>query len=979
MSGAAREAYIRDIIQRRRSSLTIPSSPQAVSPTQKVESNFIQAPKPSTPEPINPDTSVLSSLTSLEYSPSGGDVRRDSMRSNASIQQHSHQWRVLQDSKRPATPASEPRPSITRFMSPPISSRWQDPINSSGISINIDKPVEPDFIPHPPGLAIFTSGKVFHPDSEPVPPSSTTKEITRSNLRLFPFNMSLRPTESQDHRSGSIDENWMTESLTDVIPEDATPLEKSRAISAYLMQNTPASTVLLEKPLEPLRFRKNDSSKSKYSMYNMTMKPILHRFLGASISHTSELLAWWSFGIDLVHIALLILIPVQLAWTNYFTSVYWLYIYFFMDLVMMFDCWIQAKVDFNDQYGCLVEDTEVIMRRYLFTGNGLLQVIVSFPWEAMMFAVHDVGLWEQLLGPSEGAVPLTFVRRKLWAMILFGKIFLRAPLLEIYKLPIPSLAMPIARLVKCMFILMLIGHVDACLFWFIDWTLAPGPDRWIEKNNLMAVSISTQYLVSYLSALRSLVLKLRECSRDAENIYVIFEFIAGILSYGTVFGNIHSILELMDSTAAVNQAEEYHNFEMEGIITFMKEKKIKPELQQMVRDYKELQWLKSKGLDEDHFFVGIPKSVQQEIKNFLYLDLVQTVPIFQNTDINFQYILAFKIRPLHVLDGWTIFRKGDEGEEMFFIKSGRVEICSEDGKIVFATLTDGAFFGEIALFESCRRTATASAKGNCELCTLSKEEFNMLMNLYPEVAEGIRETIRQRKIQEEEKKKNAAILSEILKPPSIRSGRSVSRKPSFFVGAGLKESFAGPKKSTGNLDFDGIMGTGKTKTLEAPKITPKPLGEALSAAVQQLVGEAHAAMQKRIVLRRDAESAEFSAEKMAQALSSELDMLRRNESSLMRTEIETISRNLESLARKTADKHTTLKAEVSMDLSNHKAERRALGTRIDLRVQEIHHKLTIELSGIKTRLESLKMEATQRAIWVAIIAFGAVLISSQEI
>ncbi|KAJ3259619.1 hypothetical protein HDU77_001716, partial [Chytriomyces hyalinus] len=97
------------------------------------------------------------------------------------------------------------------------------------------------------------------------------------------------------------------------------------------------------------------------------------------------------------------------------------------------------------------------------------------------------------------------------------------------------------------------------------------------------------------------------------------------------------------------------------------------------------------------------------------------------------------------------------GDEMFFIKSGNVEICSEDGTIIFVTLTDGAFFGEIALFESCHRTATARAKGNCELCTLSKEDFNILMNLYPTVAEGIRETIRQRKIQEEEKKKQAEL------------------------------------------------------------------------------------------------------------------------------------------------------------------------------------------------------------------------------
>ncbi|KAI8622655.1 cyclic nucleotide-binding-like protein, partial [Chytriomyces sp. MP71] len=86
-----------------------------------------------------------------------------------------------------------------------------------------------------------------------------------------------------------------------------------------------------------------------------------------------------------------------------------------------------------------------------------------------------------------------------------------------------------------------------------------------------------------------------------------------------------------------------------------------------------------------------------------------------------------------------IFRKGEDGEEMFFIKSGKVEICSEDESIIFVTLSNGAFFGEIALFESCHRTATARAKGNCELCILTKEDFNFLLTVYPHVAEGIRE------------------------------------------------------------------------------------------------------------------------------------------------------------------------------------------------------------------------------------------------
>ncbi|KAI9346038.1 cyclic nucleotide-binding-like protein [Zopfochytrium polystomum] len=291
------------------------------------------------------------------------------------------------------------------------------------------------------------------------------------------------------------------------------------------------------------------------------------------------------------------------------------------------------------------------------------------------------------------------------------------------------------------------------------------PTNWVQSEKLIIdeegnpVIFQTQYLVSYLTALRSLVLKLRDVNDDAENVFVIFEFIAGILAYGTVFGNIHSIVEMLDKTAVLNQAEELHNYQMDWLKSYMREKKLRPDLQQMVTAYKEIQWQRSKGMDEELLFSDIPRSVQQDIKNYLYLDLVKKVPAFVDTDTNFQHLIAFKIKAMVVLDGWYIFRKGDDAEEMFFIKSGRVEICGDQGQI-FTTLQTGQFFGEIALFEACKRTASARAKGNVELCSLSKESFTHIMNTYPTVAEKIRETIAERKrlekIKEDERKATAA-------------------------------------------------------------------------------------------------------------------------------------------------------------------------------------------------------------------------------
>ncbi|KAJ3252096.1 hypothetical protein HDU77_005455, partial [Chytriomyces hyalinus] len=396
---------------------------------------------------------------------------------------------------------------------------------------------------------------------------------------VYRFNPSVASLSNGTRAAGIDDEVGGSTMLA--VPQIT--LSRSAATSVQLVSVAPVPVIENAAVSE-----KEEPRASSHSIQTLPfIKKARQTLLRHPISQSSKGLAWWNFAIDILHLTFLIMIPVQLAWTHHFVDNGWVVFYLLMDVIMMTDCYILARVDFKDEYGILICDSERILRRYLFECSGILHIIASLPWELIHYCV-----WSEnpdilsTLGPSESVDPLL--------------------------------------------------------------------ERWIEHNNLIhiehnnlihrkdtqnPVPFSTQYLVSYLAALRSLVLKLRECSQDMENIFVIFEFVSGILAYGTVFGNIHSIIELLDSTAAMNQAEEYHNFEMEGIISFMKEKGIRPELQQMVKDYKELQWQKSKGLDEDHFFVGVPKSVQQEIKSFLYLGLVQKVPIFQGTDFHFQQTL----------------------------------------------------------------------------------------------------------------------------------------------------------------------------------------------------------------------------------------------------------------------------------------------------------------------------------------------------
>jgi len=106
------------------------------------------------------------------------------------------------------------------------------------------------------------------------------------------------------------------------------------------------------------------------------------------------------------------------------------------------------------------------------------------------------------------------------------------------------------------------------------------------------------------------------------------------------------------------------------------------------------------------------------------------VHLFENLSINDLEELSLEIEEQN-LDAQTIvFNEGDEPNGMYIIKEGGVNIIkkSDTGKeLVISTLGNYGYFGEMALIDNIKRTATIKTIIPTKLYFLSKEHFNYML------------------------------------------------------------------------------------------------------------------------------------------------------------------------------------------------------------------------------------------------------------
>lgn len=110
--------------------------------------------------------------------------------------------------------------------------------------------------------------------------------------------------------------------------------------------------------------------------------------------------------------------------------------------------------------------------------------------------------------------------------------------------------------------------------------------------------------------------------------------------------------------------------------------------------------------------------------------------IKENDDYMTRLLGIIKIRRYQA--GKYVIREGEIGSELFIVYKGGVEIrkrtrAGDDYTVITLKPEDNAFFGEMALIDDDKRSATVLTLENSIFLVISKEDFITLGNQFPAV------------------------------------------------------------------------------------------------------------------------------------------------------------------------------------------------------------------------------------------------------
>ncbi|XP_048840675.1 cyclic nucleotide-gated cation channel-like isoform X1 [Brienomyrus brachyistius] len=496
----------------------------------------------------------------------------------------------------------------------------------------------------------------------------------------------------------------------------------SRLVSLVVILREWAHKSLLEEEQRPdsflERFRgpeirtapsRNSQTNDAHSKWNILSK--IGTFV---VAPTDDVYYYWLFVIASAVLYNWVLLVARACFDALQTDCYvlWLVLDYLSDVVYILDTCVRLRTGFLEQ-GLLVKDLSKLSKSYVNTLHFKLDVMSILPTDLAYIAtgIHT---------PQ-----LRFNR-----LLRFPRMF------EFFDRTETRTNYPnIFRICNLILYILVIIHWNACIYYAISKSLGFGSDNWVYPNitsSEESLSLSYVFCLYWSTVTLTTIGDMPPPARDEEYLFVVFDFLVGVLIFATIVGNVGSMISNMNATRAEFQAR------IDAIKHYMQFRKVSKDLEARVIKWFDYLWTNKKAVDEAEVLKNLPNKLRAEIAINVHLETLKKVRIFQDCEAGLLVELVLKLRPQVFSPGDYICRKGDIGKEMYIIKEGRLAVVSDDGVTQFALLTAGSCFGEISILNiqgskmGNRRTANIRSIGYSDLFCLSKDDLMEAVMEYPD-------------------------------------------------------------------------------------------------------------------------------------------------------------------------------------------------------------------------------------------------------
>jgi CRP-like cAMP-binding protein len=288
-----------------------------------------------------------------------------------------------------------------------------------------------------------------------------------------------------------------------------------------------------------------------------------------------------------------------------------------------------------------------------------------------------------------------------------------------------------SRLIATVFVILIMGHISACMWYFFAKLDDFGPDTWVSRYGWLDESAGMLYLRGLyftFTVITTVGFGDIYAYTITEMVICVILMLFGISFYSFLVGTLSSLISSIDAkairiSAKLDFLEKFckENFIPEAVFRAMK-KFTKSNGEYEIMEEK-------KRLD---IISQMPKDKRYEIVMSMFNELPKKVFFFQEQSVSLIIDIVPRLNLKVTNTNEFVYKKGEHPTGIYFIAKGRVSFLYNNDMISFKTMIQGSYFGEIEVIEKCLVKFSACSDTECSLLVMSEELWNYLLMKFPD-------------------------------------------------------------------------------------------------------------------------------------------------------------------------------------------------------------------------------------------------------